>query len=684
MHLDDRLNTSLRPPRMRPTLQDAPDHLEDLNDMQREAVTITEGAVLVVAGPGSGKTRVITHRVAYLVDRLDVNPYRILALTFTNKAAREMKSRLNSLIGDTRANEVSAGTFHSFCARLLRMHGSSIGLSSDFVIFDEADQNVIIKRALEDISSGEDYSPRVMLSYISRAKSHLLTPEGVSHNAQTYFDEVVARVYEVYQDLLTRNNAVDFDDLLMKTHDVLRDVPDVARLYQDRYRYVMIDEFQDTNLAQYSIARSLSESYGNICVVGDPDQSIYSWRNARVGNILEFQLDHPDTTLIQLEQNYRSTGNILRAAHSLIRQNEKRIDNVLWTSNPTGPKIVSGRLHDGMEEGQFVVNEVLDMTDPEEGEPEYSLSDIAVLYRTNAQSRPVEEACLQYGVPYEVIGGLKFYHRREVKDILAYLRLVLNAQDDVSFGRIVNVPPRGISKPTIDEISAVASMRSVSMMDAARIIATEGSVNLRPRAAKSVRQFCVLMDALSGARESKTLEELVRWMLVQTGYREWLQAKDEKAGEDRSDNLAELVDAISMFEQNSLEPEGDVLAAFLEQVSLISDVDQLEDSRETLTLITLHQAKGLEFPVVFIVGVNEGLLPHSRSISPEGDPDDQGDKLEEERRLCYVGITRAEERLYMLYSTDGYGRYRALLKGPSRFLDEIPQDVFTREPYLRS
>ena len=658
----------------RPNLQRERDHFEGLNERQREAVAITEGALLIVAGPGSGKTRVITHRIAHIVDDLKVDPYRVLAMTFTNKAAREMQNRLEQMVGPRARTGITVSTFHRFGARLLRMHGSAISQDTSFTIFDDTDQLQIIKRVFADLSIDKDeYSHRMMLSQISGKKSYLLTPEGASLNAQSYFDEIVARVYERYQDLLVQNNGLDFDDLLMKSYETLRDSPEVAALYQERFIYTMIDEFQDTNTAQYLISRQISAKHKNICVVGDPDQTIYTWRNARIGNILEFHSDHQDAKVIRLEQNYRSTGNILKAAHSLIENNQQRIAHDLWTSNPEGPKIVSGALTDGMEEGQFIISEVLDMTDPE-GNAEYKLSDIAVMYRTNAQSRPVEEACIQYGILYQLIGGQKFYQRKEVKDILAYMRLVINPQDDVSFGRIVNSPPRGIGQKTVDEIASVASANSTSMSEAANLIGSNGSPYLAGRAVKAIQKFCVIMAILDNARDGRSLSQYISWIIDQTGYRDWLKNKDDQTGEDRLDNLDELIDAAGLHRPREDE-DSDPIAEFLEQVSLVADIDSHDETKDMLTLITLHQAKGLEFPVVFIVGVNEGLLPHSRSLESE-------EQMEEERRLCYVGITRAEKRLYMLYSKDGYGRYKYLLNGASRFLGEIPTDTLTTEPYL--
>jgi DNA helicase-2/ATP-dependent DNA helicase PcrA len=637
------------------------DILDGLNPAQREAAEAIDGPVLIVAGPGSGKTRVITHRIAYLVRLCGISPHRIVAMTFTNKAARAMREHLVNLLG-TGAERLTCGTFHSFCAASLRRDGDHIGLDSNYVIYDSDDQAVLIKRAMEE--GGVDphrYPVRAIQNIISQAKSNLLDPAGFAPTVASYYEEVALRVYERYQGLLNQNNAVDFDDLLMRMVHLLQQAPEVLERYSSRYIHLLVDEFQDTNIAQYQLAKLLASKYRNVCVVGDPDQSIYSWRNADIRNILSFKQDYPDATVVNLAENYRSTQTILETARSLIAPNKSRIENELWTNREQGPSVEVQEGHTEEEEAHMVVREV-DRLVKEEG---MGLADCAVMYRINAQSRALEEACIRYGTQYRIIGGVRFYQRREVKDVLAYLRILVNPYDEVSLARIINVPRRGIGTQTIDEVSRWAKSRNLPMYAALQAMVAEAGDDgaqspLAPRALAVLELFVALIDGLSREAETAGAVELVDMVLERTGYRRYL-AEGENT-EERLENIMELRGQAA--EAQETDPEGE-LAAFLERVALVSDVDGLDETTDALTLITLHQAKGLEFPVVFIVGMEEGLLPHSRSI-------DDPQQLEEERRLCYVGVTRAEQRLYL------YRAFRRRLMGvtmpcaPSRFLMDIP------------
>ena len=635
------------------------DILEGLNPQQREAVETVEGPLLIIAGPGSGKTRVITHRIAYLIRECGVSPRRVAAVTFTNKAAREMRHRLAGLLG-AGVRDLFAGTFHSFCAMILRRDGASIGLDSNFVIYDDGDQIELIKRSMGEVEvDAKRFGPRAVLSRISGAKSRLMTPEGFASEGQDYFDEIVLRVYERYDQLLAQATAVDFDDLLLKTFLLLQRTPEVATKYQERYVHLLIDEFQDTNTSQYQIAKLLSDRYRNLCVVGDPDQSIYSWRNADIRNILSFQTDYPEAKTIALGENYRSTETILGAAEGLIAPNTERVQKELWTSNDRGVPIVISEGYDQREEAQLVIKEIQDLTESEG----WALGDIAVMYRVNAQSRALEEACLRYGVRYQVVGGMKFYNRQEVKDLVGYLRLIVNPNDDVSLARVVNVPPRGVGRRTLDELRRVARDSGTSMLSAIGT-AARGESPFGARQTRALADFRGLIEGLQQEIGKRDLVALIDLVLERTGYRHYLLEEAER-GEERWDNVQEFRNTARDYLMLSV---GDALTAFLENVSLVSDVDDFEEKADLATLITLHQAKGLEFPVVFIVGMEEGLLPHIRSM-------DDPAQLEEERRLCYVGVTRAKDRLYL---------FRAFRRGfrggsepslPSRFLADIPRKL---------
>jgi DNA helicase-2/ATP-dependent DNA helicase PcrA len=648
--------------------------LDGLNPNQREAVETIEGPLLIIAGPGSGKTRVITHRIAYLARVVGVTPYRIGAVTFTNKAAREMRARLVPMLGPA-LDQLTAGTFHAFCASVLRREGEHIKLHRDFAIYDDSDQISLMKRAMKELDiDPKRFSPRAILSAISSAKSQLLSAEGMALKSGSYWEEIVVRAYERYDDLLRQSSAVDFDDLLFKMYLLFEHFPEVAKKYQDRYVHFMIDEFQDTNVAQYAIARQLAQTYRNICVVGDPDQSIYTWRNADIRNILSFQNDFPTARVIALEENYRSTQTILDAAKKLIAINTQRVDKDLFTRNGMGVPIVVAEGYDEGEEAQFVVKEIQSLTKARAGTGTrpYALGDIAVMYRVNAQSRALEEACLRYGVPYQVVGGLKFYQRQEVKDITAYLRLIANPDDNVSLERVINTPTRGIGQRTIDELTRVARDAGVSMFEAIDAIAqgglsASGNAINNPFPARSVRALTDFRDLINGLREEREKEDLldlIEAVIERTGYKRHLMDQDDR-GDERLENLQEFRATARDFLQMG---KDEALTAFLESVSLVADVDTMEEKADAITLITLHQAKGLEFPVVFMVGLEEGLLPHMRSM-------DDPTQMEEERRLCYVGVTRAKERLYLLRAFRRGFRGGSEPSLPSRFLLDIPQEL---------
>ena len=640
--------------------------LDGLNPMQRAAVTTIDGPLLINAGPGSGKTRVITHRVAYLVRDCGVYPYRIAAVTFTNKAAREMRDRLRPLLGED-AERLTVATFHAFCATVLRSAGDRIGLDRGFVIYDDTDQIAMVKRAMEDAGvDPKTFAPRAVLSAISGAKSKLLDAEAFRLAQENPYDEIVHRVYDVYERLLAQSSAVDFDDLLLKVYQLLHDVPEVAERYQRRYAQFMVDEFQDTNVVQYAIAKKISEANRNLCVVGDPDQSIYSWRNADIRNILSFKHDYPEAKVIALEENYRSTQTILDAAQALISSNEQRVEKELWTSNGRGAPIVIGEGYNEAEEARMAVGE-LDRLVQDEG---YRLGDAAIMYRVNAQSRAFEEACLRHGVPYQLVGSVRFYQRQEIKDVTAYLRLVANPHDDAGFARVVNVPARGIGQRTQDELTRLARDTGTSLFDAVGALEGDAAAAFATRSAGALTKFREMIEGLAGDSADLDLVEIVDEVLERTGYKRFVQGQDERA-EERWENIMELRSSAKDF--LTLGRGRDALSALLESVALVSDTDNLEDAADAVTLITLHQAKGLEFRAVFIVGMEEGLLPHIRSLEDEAE-------MEEERRLAYVGVTRAKERLYLLRAFRRGFRGMSGPSLPSRFLADIPRRLVAREP----
>ena len=642
------------------------DILAELNPAQKEAVEAINGPVLILAGPGSGKTRVITHRVAYLIRVVGVNPRSIMAVTFTNKAAREMEARLLQLVSGS-VKDLTLGTFHAICARILRQDGKTIGIDPKYVIYDDDDQISLIKRSLQDLAlDPKQFAPRALQSVISNAKSRMLTPSDYLQKGRSYFEEVTQRVYERYQQLLTDGNALDFDDLLMKTVLLFRQDPEILSKYQARYMHIQVDEFQDTNLVQYELVKQLAGKYRNICAVGDPDQSIYSWRSADIRNILNFEKDFPDARVILLEQNYRSTQLILDAASHVISANRQRKPKDLWTENEKGipPAVIETYFEE--EEAQWVVNEI----DRLARSGEVKSGDCAVMYRTNAQSRVLEEAFIRYGMPYKLVAGTRFYERREVKDVIAYLRLIQNPFDTVSLMRVINVPQRGIGERSLDELTRWARSQGVNEYKALQLLAESKESNadlpFSGRTVKALAGFAVMLENFIEKSRELNLVALFDFVVNKSGYKQYITGLVD--GEERWENTLELRGVAQDYKD--LKP-GEGLSDFLEGVALVSDVDSLEEKVETVTLITLHQAKGLEFPVVFIVGMEDGILPHYKSI-------DDPAQLEEERRLCYVGITRAKKKVYLVRAFRRHLMGSSAVNKPSRFLQDIPEHLTTR------
>jgi len=636
------------------------DIFSELSGRQKEAVQHAEGPLLIVAGPGSGKTRVMAHRIAYLTSVQGIAPWRILAVTFTNKSARELRERAEGLVGGANTG-LQVRTFHSFCAFVLRQDGGQVGLDPAFSIYDGDDQQKLVRNILEELElDPKKFAPRAILSGISDAKNKMIDDSRLSKLSKSYFEEVVARVYTRYTEQLATANAVDFDDLLLRAHNLLEDHPVVLEKYQERYRHVLVDEFQDTNAIQFSLARLLAAKHKNICVVGDPDQSIYSWRHADIRNLTDFQTVYPDAVTVTLDQSYRSTQTILEAASGVIANNDERLKKNLWTENDKGSPVTVGEAYDEDEEARVVLQEIKRLVD----EDDFNRQEIAVMYRTNAQSRAMEAACNRHGVAYQLVGGTKFYERKEIRDTVAYLRLTVNPSDDAALERIINVPARGISPHSVDAIRSVAHSRSTSMLNVILQVDDEEVglfEQLNPRAVKSVRAFADLIERLIEQSIILSAVELLDLTLERSGYKRLVQ-EDKERGEERWDNILELRGSASNFE--GPEPR-ERLIEFLENVALVSDIDSLDEDEDAITLITLHQAKGLEYDAVFMIGMEEGLLPHSRSF-------ESGADIEEERRLCYVGMTRARKRLYMFHAFQrGFRGSRGAMM-PSRFLDEIP------------
>ncbi|MBY4605670.1 MULTISPECIES: DNA helicase PcrA [Bacillus] len=638
--------------------------LSGLNPVQQEAVKTTDGPLLLMAGAGSGKTRVLTHRIAYLMAEKHVAPWNILAITFTNKAAREMKERVESILGPG-ADDIWISTFHSMCVRILRRDIDRIGINRNFSILDTADQLSVIKGILKERNlDPKKFDPRSILGTISSAKNELTEPEEFSKVAGGYYDQVVSDVYADYQKKLLKNQSLDFDDLIMITIKLFDRVPEVLEFYQRKFQYIHVDEYQDTNRAQYMLVKQLAERFQNLCVVGDSDQSIYRWRGADIANILSFEKDYPNASVILLEQNYRSTKRILRAANEVIKNNSNRKPKNLWTENDEGIKISYYRGDNEFGEGQFVAGKIHQL----HSSGKRKLSDIAILYRTNAQSRVIEETLLKAGLNYNIVGGTKFYDRKEIKDILAYLRLVSNPDDDISFTRIVNVPKRGVGATSLEKIASYAAMNGLSFFQAIQQV---DFIGVSAKAANALDSFRQMIENLTNMQDYLSITELTEEILDKTEYREMLKAEKSIEAQSRLENIDEFLSVTKNFEQKS---EDKTLVAFLTDLALIADIDQLDQKEEesggkdAITLMTLHAAKGLEFPVVFLMGLEEGVFPHSRSLMEEAE-------MEEERRLAYVGITRAEQELYLTNAKMRTLFGRTNMNPESRFIAEIPDDL---------
>ena len=633
--------------------------LDQLNPEQRIAVTHEKGPLLILAGAGSGKTRVLTHRVAYLIRDLGVPPRAILAVTFTNKAAREMRERLGRLLPAAVLGELTVGTFHAFCARLLRRHARSVGIEPGFAIYDEADQRSILRQAMEEAGLGDRIvPPGALASSISNAKNELRGPADLAASAKGQLERVTALVWPRYERLLRENNALDFDDLLLFAVRLFEIDDDALNAWQDRFDHILVDEYQDTNRAQYALLRYLTGWKQNLAVVGDDDQSVFSWRGADLRNILDFERDFPKTTVVKLEQNYRSTQKILDAAHSIVRNNASRKEKRLWTDRTGGEDVVVLESYDEHHEAESIAREIERLR--REGDAS-GPRDIAILYRTNAQSRAIEDTFRAFGLAYQVVGGVSFYERREVKDVLAYLRLLRNPQDTVALGRVVNVPPRGVGPKTQAALLAAAKERGVPVVHALRT--ADGIETVPDRQRRALASFGRILEDVAAAVGERDLPEIVDQLLERSGYAAYLRDGTEE-GEERFANVQELR---SLAEEFVTLPRDEQLPAFLEQVALVSDQDQYRSETPAATLITLHAVKGLEFPIVFLSGMEEGVFPHARSLEEE-------DEIEEERRLCYVGVTRAMRRCYLSWARQRTLFGRTASNPPSRFLRELPRE----------
>lgn len=642
--------------------------LDKLNERQKEAVLATEGPVLVLAGAGSGKTTVLVNRIAYMISEKHIRPWNILAITFTNKAAREMKDRIERLLGDT-AKDMWIGTFHSVCVRILRSCIDLLGYSRDFVIYDTADTKTLMKECLRELDIDEKSFPvRNVLSIISNAKNDLMdaaTFENVYKN--DYRMSIIAKIYYRYQTKLRKNNAVDFDDIILNTVKILSENPDVLSKYQDKFQYILVDEYQDTNNSQYLLINLLAQANRNLCVVGDDDQSIYKFRGANIGNILNFEDDYSDVQKITLDQNYRSTQNILDAANSVISNNKGRMGKSLWTSNGDGNKVFVYTGTNEYDEARYIARQIKKHFD-EQG----SFSDCAILYRTNAQSRVIEEMLMREAVPYKVLSGLRFYDRKEIKDIIAYLRVVYNPNDDVSLARIINEPKRKIGNATLEKARNIAREKETSLYD---VISHADDYPEFKTAIKKLLSFSEIIKSLIKLKDTVTIEDLTGRILNDTGYMPALVMEDTTESKTRIENLGEFISVITEFEKN--EETGNTLGEFLENISLVSDIDGYDENEDSAVLMTIHSAKGLEFPIVFLSGLEEGLFPGMRSMESDDD-------IEEERRLCYVAITRAKEQLYITKTISRTIHGKTMPTTASRFFKEIPveylEDKTTLQP----
>lgn len=642
--------------------------LDKLNERQKEAVLATEGPVLVLAGAGSGKTTVLVNRIAYMISEKHIRPWNILAITFTNKAAREMKDRIERLLGDT-AKDMWIGTFHSVCVRILRSCIDLLGYSRDFVIYDTADTKTVMKECLRELDIDEKSFPvRNVLSIISNAKNDLMDAATFENVYKSdYRMSIIAKIYYRYQTKLRKNNAVDFDDIILNTVKILSENPDVLSKYQDKFQYILVDEYQDTNNSQYLLINLLAQANRNLCVVGDDDQSIYKFRGANIGNILNFEDDYSDVQKITLDQNYRSTQNILDAANSVISNNKGRMGKSLWTSNGDGNKVFVYTGTNEYDEARYIARQIKKHFD-EQG----SFSDCAILYRTNAQSRVIEEMLMRESVPYKVLSGLRFYDRKEIKDIIAYLRVVYNPNDDVSLARIINEPKRKIGNATLEKARNIAREKETSLYD---VISHADDYPEFKTAIKKLLSFSEIIQSLIKLKDTVTIEDLTGRILNDTGYMPALVMEDTTESKTRIENLGEFISVITEFEKN--EETGNTLGEFLENISLVSDIDGYDENEDSAILMTIHSAKGLEFPIVFLSGLEEGLFPGMRSMESDDD-------IEEERRLCYVAITRAKEQLYITKTISRTIHGKTMPTTASRFFKEIPveylEDKTTLQP----
>ena len=642
--------------------------LDKLNERQKEAVLATEGPVLVLAGAGSGKTTVLVNRIAYMISEKHIRPWNILAITFTNKAAREMKDRIERLLGDT-AKDMWIGTFHSVCVRILRSCIDLLGYSRDFVIYDTADTKTVMKECLRELDIDEKSFPvRNVLSIISNAKNDLMDAATFENVYKSdYRMSIIAKIYYRYQTKLRKNNAVDFDDIILNTVKILSENPDVLSKYQDKFQYILVDEYQDTNNSQYLLINLLAQANRNLCVVGDDDQSIYKFRGANIGNILNFEDDYSDVQKITLDQNYRSTQNILDAANSVISNNKGRMGKSLWTSNGDGNKVFVYTGTNEYDEARYIARQIKKHFD-EQG----SFSDCAILYRTNAQSRVIEEMLMRESVPYKVLSGLRFYDRKEIKDIIAYLRVVYNPNDDVSLARIINEPKRKIGNATLEKARNIAREKETSLYD---VISHADDYPEFKTAIKKLLSFSEIIQSLIKLKDTVTIEDLTGRILNDTGYMPALVMEDTTVSKTRIENLGEFISVITEFEKN--EETGNTLGEFLENISLVSDIDGYDENEDSAVLMTIHSAKGLEFPIVFLSGLEEGLFPGMRSMESDDD-------IEEERRLCYVAITRAKEQLYITKTISRTIHGKTMPTTASRFFKEIPveylEDKTTLQP----
>jgi DNA helicase II / ATP-dependent DNA helicase PcrA len=632
---------------------------ELLNKEQYEAVRHKDGPLLILAGAGSGKTRVITYRIANLIEEHNIPPANILAVTFTNKAAGEMKSRIKAVAGK-KADNIWMSTFHSLGCRLLRLHADRLGYTKNFSIYDEDDRERLIKECMHQARVHEkEMKPYEIIRFIQDIKNQLLTPEKYEEIAEDYNNKLVSRVYSVYEDKLKRNNAFDFDDLIKKPIELFEKNKELLDLYREKFKYILIDEYQDINNSQYVLISMLANKYRNICVVGDDDQSIYKFRGADITNILEFEEDYSSAKVIRLEQNYRSTKNILRAAHSVIRNNSGRKEKELWTENSEGGKITFYYTDDEIAESEAILNEVDKLLRTSDTD----LKQMAVFYRTNAQSRVIEDRFRRAGIPYRLIGGLQFYGRMEIKDLLAYLRIVANQQDIISFKRIINVPPRGIGDSSIDRIETFAIDNGLPFIEALQ--QADSIPGLKDNVKETLKKFAAFIKSLTENKAKVRLQDIMKEIITRTGYMDYWMNDTSPKSKDRVENVKELVSAISEYEEEN--PEA-TLEDFLSQVALISDIDRLDENANAVTLMTLHSAKGLEFDIVFIAGMDEGIFPHKNCLEEPGG-------IEEERRLCYVGITRARKKLFLFSAVSRRQFGTKKLGSVSRFINEIPPEL---------